>query len=87
MRKAAMAGRGGDVGEVIRYIHQCVSTFFLQRNFPQTYALLMEPYAMIQVSRTVVEDFDYFAEPWLKNTAIEGCFSQFVFLTKAVVFS
>jgi len=63
------------------------STFFLQRNFPPMYALLMEPYAMIQVSRTVVEDFDYFAEPWLKNTAIEGCFSQFVFLTKAVVFS
>jgi len=28
----------------------CFSTFLLQRNFPQMHALLMEPYAMIQVS-------------------------------------
>jgi len=42
---------------------QCFSTFLLQRNLPQLFALLMEPYAMIQVSkllqahRTVVGDF------------------------------
>jgi len=42
---------------------QCFSTFVLQRNLPQMLPLLMEPYAMIQVSillqphRTVVENF------------------------------
>jgi len=29
---------------------QCFSTFFLQRNLPEMFAQLMEPYAMIQVS-------------------------------------
>jgi len=39
---------------------QCFSTFFLQRNLSQMSALLMEPYAIIQVSiphRTVVANF------------------------------
>jgi len=42
---------------------QCFSTFLLQRNLQQILALLMEPYAMLQVSillqphRTVVVNF------------------------------
>jgi len=55
---------------------QCFSTFFLQRNHPQMFSLLMEPYAMIQVSemlqphRAVVTNFapgkfrSVSAEPW-----------------------
>ena len=44
-------------------LHQCFPTFWLQRNLPQMFALLMEPYAMIEVSillqphRTVFTDF------------------------------
>jgi len=44
-------------------IMQYFSTFLLQQDFPQMFVLLMEPYAMIQVSkllqphRTVVANF------------------------------
>jgi len=44
-------------------LQQCFSTFLLQENLPQMFALLMEPYAMIQVFillqsyRTVVAIF------------------------------
>ena len=44
-------------------LQQCFSTFLLQRKLPQMFALLTEPYAMIQVSillqqhRTVVANF------------------------------
>jgi len=44
-------------------IFSCFSTFSLQRHLPQTYLLLMGPYAMIQVpillqpNRTVVANF------------------------------
>jgi len=44
----------------ILYLVQCFSTFLLQRNLAQIFALLIEPYAMMQVSillqlhRTVV---------------------------------
>jgi len=47
----------------VNNVHQCFSTFLLQRNLPQMFALLMEPYALIQVSillqphRTVVVIF------------------------------
>ena len=33
----------------MKQMWQCFSTFLLQRNFPQTFALLVEPYAVIQV--------------------------------------
>jgi len=42
---------------------QCFSTFLLQRNLRQMFAMLMEPYGMIQVTillqphRTVVANF------------------------------
>jgi len=36
---------------------QCFSTFLLQRNLPQMFALLMEPYAMVQVYITIYELF------------------------------
>jgi len=38
---------------------QCFSTFLLQRNLPQMFALIMEPYAMIQVSilHSVINEF------------------------------
>jgi len=44
-------------------VHQCFSTFFLQRNHPHMFALLTEPHAVIQVSiplqphRAVVANF------------------------------
>jgi len=45
------------------HVAQCFSIILLQRNFPQLFALLMKPYAMIQVSilqqphKTVVANF------------------------------
>jgi len=58
----------------LNYLRQCFSTFLLQKNLPQMFELLMEPYAMIQVSilqelhRTVVAifvpgNFGLFPEP------------------------
>ena len=41
---------GYDQTRYLYNLQQCFSTFLLQRNFPQMFALLMEPYAMIQVS-------------------------------------
>jgi len=34
----------------VKILIQCFSTFFLKQNLPQMFTLLMEPYAMIQVS-------------------------------------
>jgi len=36
--------------QLYKGVCQCFSTFLLQRNLPQMFALLMEPYAMIQFS-------------------------------------
>ena len=50
--------------ETLAYcVNQCFSTFLLQRNLAQMFALLVEPYAKIQVSillqphKTVVANF------------------------------
>jgi len=49
--------------ESYKSLQQCFSTVLLQRNLRQMFALLMEPYAMIQVSillqprRTMVANF------------------------------
>jgi len=53
------------------YLNQCFSNFLLQRNLPQMFALLMEPYAMIWMS--------IFLQPHRHIVAnfVQGKFGQF----------